>query len=122
MQNGIASHLHFLTDVQGNMYTYVSHLRYHANDGIPWETQRKIMLFKLIIQLMYGQEPFLGTEKRKNIYINPYSIHKIKRKKSYIFNKSIVTQNAEPGIKSVIFLPLKVRKKQKNLTVIVNAN
>ena len=27
MQNGIASHLHFLTDVQGNMYTYVSHLR-----------------------------------------------------------------------------------------------
>ena len=27
--------LHFLTDVQGNMYTYVSHLRYHANDGIP---------------------------------------------------------------------------------------
>lgn len=32
MQNGIASHLHFLTDVQGNMYTYVSHLRYHAND------------------------------------------------------------------------------------------
>ena len=31
MQNGIASHLHFLTDVQGNMYTYVSHLRYHAN-------------------------------------------------------------------------------------------
>ena len=80
------------------------------------------MLFKLIIQLMYGQEPFLGTEKRKNIYINPYSTHKIKRKKSYIFNKSIVTQNAEPSIKSVIFLPLKVRKKQKNLTVIVNAN
>ena len=35
MQNGIASHLHFLTDVQGNMYTYASHLRYHANDGIP---------------------------------------------------------------------------------------
>ena len=35
MQNGIASHLHFLTDVQGNMYTgtYASHLRYHANDG-----------------------------------------------------------------------------------------
>lgn len=65
MQNGIASHLHFLTDVQGNMYTYVSHLRYHPNDGIPWETQRKIILFKLIIQLMYGQEPFLGTEKRK---------------------------------------------------------
>lgn len=31
MQNGIASHLHFLTDVQGNMYTYVSHLRYHDN-------------------------------------------------------------------------------------------
>ena len=30
MQNGIASHLHFLTDVQGNMYTgtYASHLRY----------------------------------------------------------------------------------------------
>ena len=91
MQNGIASHLHFLTDVQGNMYTYVSHLRYHPNDGIPWETQRKIILFKLINQLMYGQEPFLGTEKRKK-KINPYSIHKIKRKKSYIFNKSIVTQ------------------------------
>ena len=60
--------------------------------------------------------------KEKKKYINPYSIHKIKRKKSYIFNKSIVTQNAEPSIKSVIFLPLKVRKKQKNLTVIVNAN
>ena len=98
MQNGIASHLHFLTDVQGNMYTYVSHLRYHPNDGIPWETRRKIILFKLIIQLMYGQEPFLGTEKRKKKYINPYSIHKIKRKKSYIFNKSIVTRNAELSI------------------------
>ena len=70
---------------------------------------------------MYGQEPFLGTEKKKN-NINPYSIHKIKRKKSYIFNKSILTQNAELSIKSVIFLPLKVRKKQKNLTVTVNAN
>lgn len=34
-QNGIASHLHFLTDVRGNMYTYASHLRYHANDDIP---------------------------------------------------------------------------------------
>ena len=46
---------------------------------------------------MYGQEPFLGTEKRKK-KINPYSIHKIKRKKSYIFNKSIVTRNAELSI------------------------
>lgn len=83
MQNGIASHLHFLTDVQGNMYTYVSHLRYHPNDGIPWETRRKIILFKLINQLMYGQEPFLGTEKRKKKLI-PIPYIKLKER-SHIF-------------------------------------
>lgn len=83
MQNGIASHLHFLTDAQGNMYTYVSHLRYHPNDGIPWETQRKIILFKLINQLMYGQEPFLGTEKRKKKLI-PIPYIKLKER-SHIF-------------------------------------
>ena len=83
MQNGIASHLHFLTDVQGNMYTYASHLRYHANDGILWETQRKIILFKLINQLMYGQEPFLGTEKRKKKLI-PIPYIKLKER-SHIF-------------------------------------
>lgn len=71
---------------------------------------------------MYGQEPFLGTEKKKKTILNPIPYIKIKRKKSYIFNKSILTQNAELSIKSVIFLPLKVRKKQKNLTLIVNAN
>ena len=42
MQNGIASHLHFLTDLQGNMYTYVSHLRYHPNDGIPEKLKGKL--------------------------------------------------------------------------------
>ena len=85
MQNGIASHLHFLTDLQGNMYTYVSHLRYHANDGIPWETQRKIILFKLIIQLMYGQEPFLGTEKRKKYILIPIPYIKLKERSHIIF-------------------------------------
>ena len=78
MQNGIASHLHFLTDIQGNTYTYVSHLRYHANDGILWETQRKIILFKLINQLMYGQEPFLGTEKKKKTILIPIPQIKLK--------------------------------------------
>ena len=80
MQNGIASHLHFLTDVQGNMYTgtYASHLRYHANDGTLWETQRKIIVFKLINQLMYGQEPFLGTEKKKKRILIPIPQIKLK--------------------------------------------
>ena len=58
---------------------------------------------------MYGQEPFLGTEKKKKTNINPYSTNKTKRNKSYFFNKSILTQNAELSSKSVIFLPLKVR-------------
>ena len=60
--------------------------------------------------------------KRKKNNINTYSTNKTKRNKSYFFNKSILTQNAELTMKSVVFLPLKVRKKQKNLTPIVNAN
>ena len=71
---------------------------------------------------MYGQEPFLGTEKKKKTILIPIQTNKTKKHKSYFFNKSNLTQNAELSIKSVVFLPLKVRKKQKNLTAIVNAN